>query len=52
MVFRFDDKQKAGKHDFKQGDGFLLVENVGKVVVQDGGSADHGLSGFLSSFLV
>jgi len=24
---------------------FPLVENVGKMVVQDGGSADHGVSG-------
>jgi len=51
-VFRIEDKQKAGKHDFKQRDGFLLVENVGQVVVQDGGSDDHGLSGSPSRFLV
>jgi hypothetical protein len=42
----------VGKHDFKQGDGFLFVENVGELVVQDGGSVDHGLSGSPSSFLV
>jgi len=42
----------VGKHDFKQRGGFLLVENVGQVVVQDGRSADHGVSGSPSSFLV
>jgi hypothetical protein len=51
-VFGVEVKQKVGKHDFKQGDDFLLGENVGQVVVQDGGSADHGLSGSPSSFLV
>jgi hypothetical protein len=50
--FRVEDKQKGGKHDFKQGSGFLLVENVGQVIVQDGGSADHGLSGSPPRFLV
>jgi len=30
--FRVEDKQKGEKHDFKQGSGFLLVENVGQVV--------------------
>jgi len=49
-MFRVKDKQKAGKHDFKQWDGFILVENVGQVVVQDGWSADHRLSGSPSSF--
>jgi len=48
--FRVKDKQKGWKHDFKQGDGFLLVENMGQVVVQDGRSADHGVSGSPSSF--
>jgi len=40
----------VGKHDFKQGDAFLLVKNVGQVVVQDGGSADHERSGSPSNF--
>jgi len=50
--FRVEDKQKGGKHDLKQGNGFLLVENVGQVIVQDGRSVDHGVSGSPSSFLV
>ena len=50
--FRVEDKQKGGKHNFKQGGDFLLVENVGQVVVQDGRSVDHGVSGLPSSFLV
>jgi len=50
--FHAEEKQKGGKHNFKQGDGFLLVEKVGQVVVQYGGSADHGVSGSPSSFLV
>jgi len=49
---RVEDKQKSGKHDFKQGSGFLLVGKVGQVVVQDGRSADHGVSGSPSSLLV
>jgi len=49
---RIEDKQKGRKHDFKQGSGFLLVENVGQVVVQDGRSVDHGVGGSPSSFLV
>jgi len=49
---RVEDKQKGGKHDFKQRSGFLLVENVGQVVIQDGGSVDHGVSGSPSSSLV
>jgi len=48
--FRVEVKQKGGKHDFKQGSGFLLVENMGQVVVKDGRSADHGVSGSPSSF--
>jgi len=44
--------KKGVKHDFKQGSGFLLIENVGKMVVQDGRSVDHGVSGSPSSFLV
>jgi len=47
-----EEKQKGGKHDFKQRSGFLLVENVGQVVVQDGRSVDHGVSGSPSSLLV
>jgi len=34
---------KAGKHDFKLGNGFLNG-NVGQTVAQDGGSSDHGIS--------
>jgi len=51
-AFRVEGKQKARKHDFKQWSGFLLVENVGQVIAQDGGSVDHGLSGSPSRFLV
>jgi len=50
--FRVEDKQKGGKHDFKQGSGFPLVENVGQVIVQDGRSVDHGVSASPSSVLV
>jgi len=35
-----------------QGSDFLLVENVGQVVVQDGRSVDHGDSDSPSSYLV
>jgi hypothetical protein len=48
--FCVEEKQKGGKHDFKQGSIFLLVENMGQVVVQDGRSVDHGASGSPSSF--
>jgi len=40
---------KAGKHDFKLGNGFLSG-NVGRTVSQDGGSADHGVSASLVRF--
>ena len=42
---------KAGKHDFKLGSGFLSG-NMGQAVIQDGGSADHGVSGSPVRFLV
>jgi len=42
---------KAGKDDFKLGSGFLSGD-VAQAVVQDGGSADHGVSGSPVRFLV
>jgi len=42
---------KARKHDFKFGSGFLSGK-VRQVVVQDGGSVDHGVSGSIVRFLV
>jgi hypothetical protein len=41
---------KAGKDDFKFGNGFLSG-NMGRTVAQDGGSADHGISGSPISYL-
>jgi len=42
---------KAGKHDFKWKGGFLSG-NVGQAIVQDGGSADHGISGLPVNYLI
>ena len=58
-LFEIKIKEASTKHQEKGWEArfqamkrFPLVENVGQVVVQDGRSADHGVSGSPSTFLV